>query len=348
MARAHPRSPPSPARSLFLGGAGLLTLYLFGLRPLSGVTSALLLGFAGVVFAVLLNVPTAWLARRMPRSAAVVLVLVALGLALYFGARVTLPALAKQFAVVASHVPVGAERLWSSLRQSPTVARVLPEKIDLRQIGASVFGHVVPFLSGALAAIGAVGIIVAIGAFLCADPESDLKMLERLVPARHHERVHEIAHRSAALLRSWLVGMLVEMTVVGAVTSVGLRAVGVHGWLALGVLAFAGTLVPYLGAVVVAGTIFAAGLADSPKRALAGLAVYAIVQVLLGRLLEPLVARATIRTSPTLLLIFQFIMAASFGVLGVVLAQPLLAVATALLEAKRNQETDPGGDFTPA
>src|SRR4051812_47762820 len=128
MARVLLRSPPSQGRSLFLGGAALLVLYLFGLRPLAGVTNAVLLGFAGAVFAVMLDIPTARLARRMPRSVALILVLLVLGLGLFVAARMAVPTLARQFGVLASQWPVGAERLLAALRQSPMAARALPER----------------------------------------------------------------------------------------------------------------------------------------------------------------------------------------------------------------------------
>jgi predicted PurR-regulated permease PerM len=337
MANLLPRPQPLPARSLFLVGAALLTLYLFGLRDLSGVTNAVLLGFAGVVFAVLLDLPAARLSRHLPRPLAVIVVLVLLGIAAFFSARLTFPTLAHQFSILASQLPVGIERLWTALRRSPTVAFALPAQIDFSRIGTSVFGHVVPFLGGALAALGGLGIVVTIGAFLCANPAGDLQTLDALVPARHRDRVHDILRRSSELLRRWIAGSLVQMTIVGILTSLGLLVAHVHGWLALGFLAFAGALVPYLGSVVVGAAIAAAGLADSPQRALVAVAVYAVVQVLLGALIGPLVNRAAIRTSPTLLLIFQFIMGASFGVLGVLLAQPLLAVATVVVESSNER-----------
>jgi hypothetical protein len=87
MARVLPRPPFSPARSLFFGGAAVLALYLFALKDLSGVTNAILLGFAGAVFAVALDLPTAWLAKRLPRPLAVLLVLAGLGALLFLSAR---------------------------------------------------------------------------------------------------------------------------------------------------------------------------------------------------------------------------------------------------------------------
>jgi predicted PurR-regulated permease PerM len=332
MARVLPRPPRSQARSLFVVGTALLVLYLFGLRGLSGVPNALLLGFAGVVFAVVIDLPAERLARRMPRSLAVIVVLVALALAIAVAVRFAVPALARQFAVLAAQVPVGADRLWAALRRSQVGSRALPERLDLTRLGSSAFGQVVPFVSGAFAALGGIGIVVTIGAFVCADPEADLRTLDAVVPERHRALVHEIIHRSAALLRRWMAGSLVSMAIVGGLTAIGLLIVRVHGWLALGCLAFVGTLVPYLGSLVVGVAIAAAGLADSPKRALVGLGVYAIVQLLLGNVIQPLISRKTMSTPPTLLLIFQFIMGSSFGVLGVLLAQPLLAVATVVLE----------------
>jgi predicted PurR-regulated permease PerM len=347
MARVSPRSPPSQARSLFLGGAALLALYLFVLKELSGVTNAALLGFAGAVFAVMLDLPTARLAKRLPRPVAVILVLGGLGLALFLAARWVVPSLAYQFATLASQVPAGIDRLWTALRSSPVAARALPARIDFSHFGASVFGHFLPFLSGALSVMAGVGVVVIIGAFLCADPKGDLRTLDALVPARYHDRIHDALSRSARLLRYWMRGTLVTMAIVGVLTSLGLLAVGIRGWLALGFLSFGAVMVPYLGSAVVGVAIAGAGLADSPKRAVFAIAVYAVVQALLGAVIQPLVFRAALHTSPTLLLIFQFIMAASFGVLGVLLAQPLLAVLTIILETTRDERAKSTSDDSP-
>jgi putative permease len=338
MARVEPRAPASQARSLFLAGAGLLALYFLGLKQLSGTTNAVLLGFAGAVFAVMLDLPVGRLARRMPRPAAVVGVLLALGVATFFVARWILPELAHQFAMLGAQLPAGLDRLWSALRGSPALARALPERLDLARLGRSAFGHVLPFLSGALSLVGGIGVVVMVGAFLCADPEGDLRTLDALVPARHHERLHHAVRRSAEVLRSWTGGTVLSMAIVGVLTSIALGIIGIHGWLALGVLAFVGTVVPYLGSALVGVAIFAAGLADSPRRAILGVAAYAAVQVLLGAVIQPMVFRSTVRASPVLLLLFQFIMAASFGVLGVLLAQPLLAVLIVLLQASHGDE----------
>jgi predicted PurR-regulated permease PerM len=224
------------------------------------------------------------------------------------------------------------------------VARALPERIDFSRVGVSAFGQVLPFLGGALSLLAGVGVVVVIGSFLCADPRADLRTLEALVPTRHRERVHEALGRSASLLRHWMAGTLVTMAIVGVLTSLGLLLVGVHGWLALGLLGFIAVSIPYLGSAVVFVAIAGAGLADSPKRAFLGIAVYAIVQALLGAVLQPLVFRTAIRTSPTLLLIFQFIMAASFGVLGVLLAQPLLAVLTVIVETTHDERAKARSD----
>lgn len=340
MAHTLRRSPASPARTYFVVGAGLIVLYLFVLRDLTGVTTALLLGFAGVVFAVLLDLPASRLARHMPRPLAVILVLVLLVLFTFVSARLTLPALVRQFGTLAAQLPVGIDRLWAALRRSP-VARALPAQLDFSRVGVSAFGHVFPFLSGALAVLGSLSVVMTIGAFLCASPESDLRTVDDLVPRRHRDRVHAMLARSADLLRRWIAGSVVTMAITGVLTALGLLVIRMHGWLAIGFLAFVLAIVPYLGSVIVGLAIAAVGLADSPKRALLAVGIYAAVQVLHGVVISPYVNKVAIRTSPTLLLIFQCIMAASFGVLGVLLAQPLLAVATVVVETSNEERAQP-------
>jgi predicted PurR-regulated permease PerM len=344
VARVHPRSAPPQARSLFLAGAGLLLFYLFALKPLSGVTDAILLGFAGAVFAVLLDLPAAGLAKRMPRPLAVIIVIVALALTAFLAARWIVPGVAHQFAALASQIPAGLARVWSALRSSSPVARALPERIELSRLGHSAVGQLLPFLSGALSVVTAIGVIIVVGSFLCADPRSDLRLLDALLPERLRPRAHEVILRSVELLRHWIGGTLLSMTIVGLMTSLGLLIVGVHGWLALGLLAFVTTAVPYVGSALLGVAIAGAGLADSGRRALFGLVVFALVQASMS-VIQPLIFRSAIRTSPTLLLLFQFIMTASFGALGILLAQPLLAVLTVILETTHDQER---GESPPA
>jgi putative permease len=72
-------------------------------------------------------------------------------------------------------------------------------------------------------------------------------------------------------------------------------------------------------------------------------AVYAVVQVVDGYVIVPMIARKTVDLPPALVLGAQLIMGVLFGLLGLILADPLVAMLKVWLErsAKKNQDENP-------
>jgi predicted PurR-regulated permease PerM len=328
--------PPVFSRTAFVTGAALMVLY-FCLRSLHGVSDAILLGMMGGLLAVFLDLPTALLARRMPRSLAVIVVLVALGGVGYLTLSAAIPRIAHQFLAVAMAVPAGIERaleMWHGFTKSNEPAPEVPSLTML-------LPHVLPVVHSTASAAGGLVLAASLGAFLCADPEGDRQMLALLVPESRREAAVALVNRVVVVLRRWMLAMVATMAVVGVLTSVGLAAASVPGALALGVLAGVAVLVPYLGSIVVGVVILGAGLSQSPRAAVLGLIAYGVIQALLGTVIAPLMAKLVVRTPPALLLIFQLILGISFGVLGVLLAQPLFSVMVVLKEDRSNDHRAP-------
>ena len=98
-----------------------------------------------------------------------------------------------------------------------------------------------------------------------------------------------------------------------------------QGWVLLGLLTFFGTFVPYVGAVSSSVPGLLIGLGQSPNHFFMALAVYVGVHVIEGYLVQPVVMRRAVETNPALLF-FQALMGALFGLLGLIVATPLLTV----------------------
>jgi predicted PurR-regulated permease PerM len=121
-------------------------------------------------------------------------------------------------------------------------------------------------------------------------------------------------------------GTVVSMVVVGTVTALGLLLCGIQGWALLGLLTFFGTFVPYVGAVSSSVPGLLVGLSQSPQHFFYALGVYLGVHVIEGYVVQPLVMRRAVEANPALLLFFQAVMGALFGLLGLIVATPLLTV----------------------
>jgi predicted PurR-regulated permease PerM len=114
------------------------------------------------------------------------------------------------------------------------------------------------------------------------------------------------------------------MFLMGSFTAVGLWLAGIQGWPLLAILTFFGTFVPYLGAIASAVPGLMIGLAQSPLKLLAAAAVYLGVHIVEGYIVQPLVMKRAVEIRPATLLFGQVAAGALFGVLGTVVATPLI------------------------
>jgi len=100
-----------------------------------------------------------------------------------------------------------------------------------------------------------------------------------------------------------------------------------------GLLAF----VPNIGAVVSGVLMVAVGFSAGTDAGIWAIATYLIVQTIDGYLIVPYVAKKTVDLAPALVLAAQLIFGALFGIMGLLLADPIVATIKTTLEdlAKR-------------
>ena len=335
----------TPSRRLLLDhplATALGVLVLLGvLRALVDIHQVLLLGFFGLLVAVVFSFPVGPMARVMPRGLAVIITLLASlgGLVGVVGAGY--PVVARQVTPLIDQIPAGLRRaqLWLSGRHGgPVSALPQPERVaahvqtHLGEWVSGLLSHVVPVAFSATEAVLGVGVLVVLAAFLVYEPATYRRGLRQLVPARHEALFDEAWRRVAHDLRHWVGGTLVAMAAMGTFAAIGLAAIGVQGWLVLGVLTFLGTFVPYVGALSSAVPGLIVALAQSPTRFLEACGVYLGVHVIEGYLVQPVVMRRAVELEPALLLFGQACLGAVFGLMGVVVATPLIVCGRALVQ----------------
>jgi predicted PurR-regulated permease PerM len=176
------------------------------------------------------------------------------------------------------------------------------------------------------------GILIVLfgGLYLTIEPSLYARGVARLVPPRNRERVAEALLASGRALRRWMAGTAVNMVIVGALTTVGLLALGIPAALALGLIAGLLEFVPIFGPVIAAVPALAVALIISPVHALWVLLLFLAIQQLESNVITPLVMKGAVRLPPALTMMFQVLMAVLFGFLGLLLAVPLLAATVVL------------------
>lgn len=129
------------------------------------------------------------------------------------------------------------------------------------------------------------------------------------------------------------------MLVVGALTWVGLLALGTPFALTLAMVAALLSFIPNIGPILSAVPAVLIGLTVSPTMALYVMLLYIGVQTVETYLITPLIQRSIIAMPPALLMTAQLAMGVPLGVLGLLVAAPLTLVLLVLVETLYIQDT---------
>jgi predicted PurR-regulated permease PerM len=224
------------------------------------------------------------------------------------------------------------------IKQAPTkpAPTTLRDRL-LAQIGGAgrQFLHV---LGSTLAVLAGILLVIFLSIYLAIDPSVYRRGLLHLVPRRLRGQTEEILSAIVVTLRKWLVTQLIAMIVIGVVTTVVLMALKVRAAVPLGILAGLLEFVPNLGPVLSSLPAIAMGFVDSPQKALAVAIAYVGIQFIENHLLIPILMKQGLNLPPALTIVMQSLMALIFGVLGLLVAVPLLAAIVIATQILTNHE----------
>jgi len=136
----------------------------------------------------------------------------------------------------------------------------------------------------------------------------------------------------AVTMQGWIIGQLASMLVVGILATIGLLLIGVPYALLLGVLAGLAELIPYFGPVFAFIPAAIVALLVGPQQLLWVVILYLVIQQLEGNLIQPMVQRHAVELPRPLTVVAILLGASLFGVLGMFVATPLMAIALVLVK----------------
>jgi len=303
----------------------------------------LFLIIGGLVLAAMLDGGARLLGRILPirRGAriAIVAVLVLvflLGVASYAGLT-----LVSEFQALKTLVISQAERAQAYANS----LGLLPQGgIDVGAIGKQLMGSigtVTSVLGTALGAISSLAMIVVLGLFFAAEPRIYERGLGWLVPHDKRADFFQTSSDMAQTLRRLMAGRLLGMAVEGIFVSIALWLVGVPFALLLGLITGILAFLPNIGAIVSGILIVLVGFSQGSHIGFFAAGVYVAVQVLDGYLIVPMVARRSVDLPPALVLGMQLLLGALFGLLGLMFADPIVAMAKVALERRAGIDPAP-------
>lgn len=308
-----------------------------GIVFLALTAQVLLLAFAGVLLAILLRSAALGIADRTGLSPGWAFAGVLMTTAVVIGcvAWFLAPEVISQGRQLIDQVP----RSWQSLQDrlgGMVGGRVLdqvsdqvssPSRRTVQDLISQAFGIV----SGTLGAIGSAIVIFFIGLYLAVDPATYRDGLVRLVPPPRRDRARDVLRKVGDTLLWWLIGKLASMTVVGALTFLGLWFLDVPLALTLALIACALTFIPNFGPILSAAPAVLLALGEGASQVGWVVGLYLAVQTVESYLITPLIQQRTVALPPALTLTAQILAGVLAGVAGLALATPLTAVVVVLV-----------------
>jgi predicted PurR-regulated permease PerM len=192
-------------------------------------------------------------------------------------------------------------------------------------------GRLTSAVGSVIGAVASVIAMIVIGIFLASEPRLYDRGIAWMLPLRNRAGFYRIAEHVGFTLRRLLFGRLIAMVFEGIFTWFMLTVGGVPmaGLLGLvtGVLAF----IPNVGAITSGLLMIAVGFSASYGQGIWCIIVYFLVHNIDAYVVVPFVARRTVDLAPAVLLAMQLLMAALFGILGVLFADPILATLKVVL-----------------
>jgi len=208
---------------------------------------------------------------------------------------------------------------------SKATAPLTPVPVEVRQPDPGALESLQSLISPLLHPLATTGIIIIFVIFILLQREDLRNRLIRLAGSRDLQRTTAALDDAAARLsRLFLIQLLLNGTF-GIIIGVGLWLIGVPSAILWGILAAVLRFVPYIGATIAAAFPLVLAIAVDPtwSMLLWTLALFLVVEPIVGHVIEPMVYGHSTGLSPVAVVVSATFWTALWGPIGLVLATPL-------------------------
>ncbi|SEJ83596.1 Predicted PurR-regulated permease PerM [Sphingobium sp. AP50] len=208
---------------------------------------------------------------------------------------------------------------------------------DLKSLASqamSSMGRVTAAVGTAVGAVTSGVMMLVLAIFIAIEPKLYERGVAWMLPMDKRAHFYAIADKMGWTLRRLMFGRLIGMAVEGVGTWLLLWAGGVPMAGLLGILTGLFAFLPNIGSIISGALIILVGFSGGTDTGLYAFGVYMAVQVIDGYLIVPMVAKRATDLAPALVLAAQILFGALFGLMGLFLADPIVAMIKVYLEER--------------
>lgn len=220
-------------------------------------------------------------------------------------------------------------RMENLFERFPSVAQELRE-FNFGSTAQRAAQSIVKGMQASAVAVGGAVFAFIIGIYLAVDSDYYFKGLVRAFKPEKRKKAQETLRKCANVVRVWFRAQLIDMAIIGVITSLGLWIVGVRYWAVFGLLTAILGIIPYVGTIIVVAITSLVTLANDPSQVWWVLLVFFVTQQVEGNIVLPLVMKGQVQIPEAVLLIVMLFFGFWFGLLGVFVAPALVAVGICL------------------
>jgi predicted PurR-regulated permease PerM len=219
----------------------------------------------------------------------------------------------------------------------------LPSAGAIASGGGAIVSQTLKVLLGTVSAVGNFFIVLFLGLAFAAQPAVYRNGLLFMAPARHRARATAIVDRIGDTLERWLIAQIVTMIAVFLVTWIGLWIIGIQSAFILGIQAGLLAFIPTIGALIGGLIVVLASLASGWVAGASAFVLFMGVHALESYILTPIIQRHALDIPPATLFAFQILLGVVFGIWGLALALPLMAIAKVMIDHFKAEKSAPDG-----
>ena len=233
-----------------------------------------------------------------------------------------------------NHLP--EDSFWNSDLLNQIIESI--EELDLKQFFQ--FDKIMAYVGSAVSAVfSIVDIFIAliVSIYILVERSEIMNFLRKLAtaifPKRTYNHLGKYFDNSNTIFFKFIASQFIDAVIVGILVSIALTIMGVKYGIVLGFFIGLFNMIPYFGAIIATVisaiiTIITGGL----SQAIWMLIVVIILQQIDANIINPKIVGKSLKISPLLVIFSVTVGGAFFGVLGMFLAVPVIAVIKILVE----------------
>lgn len=329
---------------------GLPIIVFLAWSAASQITTAIFIFLSAAVIALILNPLVRWLERvHVPRFIGVFIVYISMLLVIVVALLFLIPPAVEQMERLADQINrYSAEasngggtdaaaaadswrdqvQRWLSQEDVSQLKQMAIERLD--DVASLLFTYSINIVG----AVTDIILVLIISIYMLLDARRLGRFVRSLFPAGRQEDADQFVQKSQDAVTHWVRGQAIMCMLIGLSSGLGIWLLGLVGiWpegaeyvVIFGVWAGVTELIPYIGPILGALPPIIVALFTSPWAALAVLLVFVFIQQVEGHILVPNVMGSMVGVHP-LVIIFAVLAGGEMrGVVGMVLALPLVAL----------------------